>query len=352
MIDEETSHPSKDVVSRRRFMQVATSATVGSALLAACGGNPTSTTPLKAAPTTGTLPQSQIDATVTASVGKTYFPAELHIPAAYTAPPPLYQTVKYVPGTGKRVLAFEVYFATPSVPKAQNKFWQELDRRLNVDWEVIQVISDDYSTKSALQLSSNKPADFILMLNNGDTGAVIDPVFTQAMAQGAFNDLTSFLSGNALKEFPNLSLIAPSVWQNSSYQGKIYGVPRSRTELPTVLMYHQEWADKLGLAMPQNPDEFYKWMVTMTNSKITGKKVYGFGGRAFFGMNGYIRSIYCVPNNWRVESDGSFTNAIETDEFKQALDLERRLWAAGTYHPDSPIANNKQSKTGFEAGNY
>ncbi|MBO0780542.1 MAG: extracellular solute-binding protein, partial [Ktedonobacteraceae bacterium] len=118
------------------------------------------------------------------------------------------------------------------------------------------------------------------------------------------------------------------------------------------LMYHQEWADKLGLAMPQNPDEFFKWMVTMTKSNITGKKVYGFGGRAFFGTNGFVRSLYGVPNEWRVESNGSFTNAIETDEFKQALDLERRLWAAGVYHPDAPTANNKQSKTGFEAGQY
>lgn len=350
MTEEATRH--KDAVSRRRFMQAAASATVGGSLLAACGGTANTPTQLTPAAAAKTLPQSQINATMTASVGKTYFPGSDHIPTAYTVPPPAFQSVKYVPGSGKKVTAFEVFFATPSVPETQNHYWQEMNKRLNIDWQPIQVISDDYDTKAALQLSSNKPADLFLILNYGSLGNSIDPIFTQAMQQGAFNDLTSFLSGSGLKEFPNLSLIAPSVWENSKYQGKIYGVPRSRTELPTVLMYHQEWADKLGLAMPQNPDEFYKWMVTMTNSKVMGKKVYGFGGRALFGMNGFTRSIYGVPNNWRVESNGSFTNAIETEEFKQTIDLEYRLWAAGVYHPDAPIANNKQSKTGFEAGNY
>ncbi|MBO0794272.1 MAG: extracellular solute-binding protein [Ktedonobacteraceae bacterium] len=342
MVNEDSMHRSDDGVSRRRFIQMAASATVGSALLAACGGDTTSS--LKPAPVATTLPQNQIDATVTASVGKTYFPGGPHVPEAYTVPPPAYQTVKYIPGSGQKVRAFEIFFAKPSVPKAQNKFWQELNKRLNVDWEVIQVVSDDYDTKAALQLQSGTPVD-LFYISGG-------PIYNQAMQQGAFNDLTPYLTGNALKDYPNLARIAPAAWENSKYQGKIYGVPRSRTELPNVLMYHQEWADKLGLAMPQNPDEFFKWMVTMTKSNITGKKVYGFGGRAFFGTNGFVRSLYGVPNEWRVESNGSFTNAIETDEFKQALDLERRLWAAGIYHPDAPTANNKQSKTGFEAGQY
>jgi putative aldouronate transport system substrate-binding protein len=119
-------------------------------------------------------------------------------------------------------------------------------------------------------------------------------------------------------------------------------------------MYRKDWADKLGLGVPQNPDEFYKMMVTFSKSDPTGKgtKVWGFGGRAYFGNNAYLLALFGCPNNWRVESNGSFTYFIETDEFKQALDFERRLWAAGVYHPDAPIANNKQSKTGFESGKY
>jgi putative aldouronate transport system substrate-binding protein len=340
-----------NIYNRRRFLQLATSTTVGGALLAACGGS--TPQPLKTAPVATTLPQAQIDASATASVGKNYFPGGApHVLDAYTAPPPAFQSVKWVPGSGKKVRAFEVFYATPSVPKSQNKYWQTLDKTLNVDWEVTQVVSDDYDTKGTVMLNSSSPAELMLIMDS-------DSVFRTAMQQGAFNDLTPFLSGNGLKEFPNLARIAPSIWENSKYQGKIYGVPRSRAELGNVdsnnvLMYRKDWADKLGLGVPQNPDEFYKMMVTFSKSDPTGKgtKVWGFGGRAYFGNNAYLLALFGCPNNWRVESNGSFTYFIETDEFKQALDFERRLWAAGVYHPDAPIANNKQSKTGFESGKY
>jgi putative aldouronate transport system substrate-binding protein len=344
MNEDKQCSPVSNVYNRRRFMQLASMA-AGGTLLAACGesGAPQTLKPISAT----TLPQSQIEATVTASVGKTYFPGGPHVPDAYTAPPPAFQTVKYVPGTGKRVRAFEIFYVTPSVPKGQNKFWQELDKRLNVDWEVMQIVSDDYDTKTAIALNSSSPPDLFLIANN-------DSVFTTALQQGAFNDLTSFLSGDGLKEFPNLARIAPSVWQNSRFQGKIFGVPRSRTELGDVMMYRKDWADRLGLGVPQNPNEYLQMLTAFTKGDPTGtgRKVWGFGGRAMFGMNHYITNLFGVPNNWRVESDGSFTSAFETDEFRQSLDFERRLWAAGVYHPDSPTMNNKQGKTGFEAGKY
>jgi putative aldouronate transport system substrate-binding protein len=347
MNEESQSRSGSDLYSRRHFIQLAAGTAVGGTLLAACGGSQTPAQ-LKVAPAATTLPQSQIDASATASVGKTYFPGGApHVPDAYTAVPPAFQSVKYVPGTGKKVQAFEIFYATPSVPKSQNKYWQALDKTLNVDWEAIQVVSDDYDTKGTVMLNSNAPADLFLYLDS-------DSVFRTALQQGAFNDLTSFLSGDGLKEFPNLARIAPSVWNNSKFQGKIYGVPRSRIEVGDVLMYRKDWADKMGLGIPQNPDEFYKMLVAFTKGDPTGKgkKVWGFGGRAFFGQNAYLLAMFGCPNNWRVESNGSFTYFIETDEFKQALDFERRLWAAGVYHPDSPVANNKQGKTGFESGKY
>jgi putative aldouronate transport system substrate-binding protein len=345
MNEDKQGNSVSNVYNRRRFMQLASLA-AGGTLLAACGGNEAAQ-PLKPIVAT-TLPQNQIEATVTASVGKTYFPGGPHVPDAYTAPPPAFQTVKYVPGTGKRVQAFEIFYATPSMPKSQNKFWQELDKKLNVDWEVIQVVSDDYDTKTAVMLNSGSPPDLFFILNNTDS------VFATALQQGAFNDLTSFLSGNGLKEFPNLARIAPSIWQNSRFQGKIFGVPRSRPELGDVMMYRKDWADRLGLGMPQNPNEYMQMLKAFTNGDPTGtgRKVWGFGGRAFFGTNHYITNMFGVPNNWQVESDGSFTNAIETDEYKQALAFERSLWAAGVYYPDSPVLNNKQAKTDFEAGKY
>lgn len=330
---------------RRRFMQLASMA-AGSALLTACGGSEASSQQLKPIVAT-TLPQPQIDATVKASIGKTYFPGGPHVPDAYTAPLPAFQTVKYVPGTGKSVQVFEDFYSKPSVPKSQNKFWQELDRRLNVDWQAIQVIPDDYDAKATILLNSSNPPDLFVIMNT-------DSILTTALQQGAFNDLTPFLSGNGLKEFPNLARIPPSVWENSCFNGKIFGVPRAKSEVGFVMMYRKDWADKLGLGVPQNPEEYMQMLVAFTNGDPTGtgRKVWGFGGRALFGMNDYIANMFGVPNGWQIETDGSFTSSIETDAFRQALAFQRSLWAAGVYHPDSPTMNNKGAKNGFEAGKY
>src|SRR5437870_2900024 len=121
MNEENESRSAFDVYSRRRFMHLAASTAVGGTLLAACGEQ--APAQLKSAPVATTLPQSQIDASATASVGKTYFPGGApHVPDAYTAVPPAFQSVKLVPGTGKKVQAFEIFYATPSVPKSQNKY--------------------------------------------------------------------------------------------------------------------------------------------------------------------------------------------------------------------------------------
>jgi len=49
-----------------------------------------------------------------------------------------------------------------------------------------------------------------------------------AVQQGAFTDLTAYLSGNALNAYPNLAKIPPISWQNTKIKVKIYGPPRAR----------------------------------------------------------------------------------------------------------------------------
>ena len=135
-MSEEMIHASeRDAYSRRKFMRVAALAT-GSALLTACGGQPTPTQPAKV-PMVPTVSAGAVTATAQASVGKTYFPSPApNVPDAYTAPLPPFQSVNFVPGRGGTVNVFSVTYSTPETPKSMNKFWQELEQRLNVTWNV------------------------------------------------------------------------------------------------------------------------------------------------------------------------------------------------------------------------
>src|SRR5699024_9448493 len=48
--------------------------------------------------------------------------------------------------------------------------------------------------------------------------------------------------------------------------------------------------------------------------------------------------------------DGSLTNAIETDEYKQTLAFARELYEAGAYHPDAANLTVEQSVDLMDAG--
>src|SRR5713226_10507116 len=145
MGEEQTHETMHDLVSRRRFMQIAAVAT-GGTVLAACGGS-TITQPAKltVAPT---MPPQSVAATVTAAVGKTYFPSgDPNVANAYTAPIPLSQSVFHVPGNGDAVNSFAITTQPAVTAKSSNKYWQELEKHLNVTWNSTLVTSDVYPEK-------------------------------------------------------------------------------------------------------------------------------------------------------------------------------------------------------------
>lgn len=340
-----------DPLSRRRFMQVA-AMTTGSAVLAACGGS-TTTQPaqLTAAPTTN--PQS-VAATVTAAVGKTYFPSgDPNVADAYTAPLPLSQTVFHVPGNGDTVNSFAITSQPPVTAKDNNKYWKELEKRLNVTWNSTLVTSDVYPEKvGTLLASGNLPDLFMVDVNFG-------PSLLQAIQQGAFTDLTPIYTSSTFKQdYPNLGKISPLSWQNSRINGKHYTVPRPRPLTGNGLLYRQDWAEKVGITNPQNADDFFKLLQAFSKKNPDGgsSQTWGMG----FSVSNtfattkpqFFYNLFNVPNQWKKNSDGSLTYFIETDEFKQAIDFMRKVYAAGLFYSNSLTQSGQEEKDNFSAGKY
>jgi putative aldouronate transport system substrate-binding protein len=56
------------------------------------------------------------------------------------------------------------------------------------------------------------------------------------------------------------------------------------------------------------------------------------------------------PNNWRLNDDGTLTNVIETDEYRQAIELQIQMFQDGAYHPDAASMTFDDSKNTFIAG--
>jgi len=283
---------------------------------------------------------------------ETFIPSGVEgVPDAYLAPPEPFTSYDGVPGNGGTVRTFTISYNPPPPPRDENQYWQELEKRLGVTWEPIITPQPDYGARSATLIASGDLPD-IYYLNPGQSAAQQ----WQAMAQGAFQDLTPYLTGDALQQFPNLATIPEFMWKNSMFQGKILGVPRPGTRNGNIPFYRGDWMESLGLAEPTNIDELKVVLAAMTNDDpdgngqqdTWGQGRYQGGWEAF--DNQLVHRMFKVPQGWRLNDDGTLTHQVETEEFRQALETITQLYADGLFHPDASGMTFSDALNAFIAG--
>jgi len=270
------------------------------------------------------------------------------VPNAYTKMPAPFKTVSNVPGSGGKVRMLTISYSPPATAKGDNTYWQELEKRLGVEWEPTLVPASSYGEKTSAVIASGDIPELFYLLTTSTA-----PVISQSISQGAFTDLTSFLSGDALRDYPNLALIPSYLWEKVKIEGKIYGVPKPVLRSNDIAFYRSDWASTLGFETPRNTDDVFNLMVAMATKDPDGNGsgdtwgTAGYGG----GWNMFLwKQMFRTPYGWRLNEDGTLTNEIETDEFRQALDFARRLHEAGAYHPDTAGMQLDAELDGFKSG--
>ena len=359
------------LVSRRAVLRFALGGAATAAvttLLAACGGGgatgaPTSSaTRPPAAPTTAAAPTPALAPTIAAAgaaAPTSAVPASTEgvipspapdVPEAYLTLPPPFKSVAAVPGKGGKVTAAFISYSAPVPPRDQNLYWQELEKRLGITYEPNMIPADSYKEKMAALVAGGDLPDLTVVeqLNA--------PELLKAVNQGAFTDLTRYLEGDALKDYPNLARLPDYGWKNVRIKKKIYGVPIVRFIPDRAMIFRGDWADKLGGARPKNADEFLNWMVRFTKENPAGS-----GSANTFGLGGwtglwfafpFFTMMFRAPHMWRQNPDGTLTHAIETPEYRQAIEYMKRLNDAGIYHPDAASMSIQQAKDNFLGGKF
>lgn len=271
--------------------------------------------------------------------GKIPSPApELGVPDAFTKLPPPFKAIASPPGKGEKVSAFVINTDPPLPPHDQNLYWQALEKRLNLSSYDATVVPDSgYEQKFAATIAGGDLPDLMFFTP--------PPGWEKILQQGAFTDLTPYLTGDALKEYPNLAAFPTIVWKNVALNKKLYGVPRPRYLASTALYFRQDWAEKVGYGTQKNADDVFKMFVAMAKNDPDGNgkaDTWGYSSNAprpQFGLE-FLTWMFRAPNNWRRNGDGTLTKNFETDEYKAAVDFARRLWAAGALHPDAANTTN------------
>ncbi len=368
--------PMTRTYSRRALLRSALGIT-GVAALAACGGANTTPTAGTAPPTGGGTPIPPAGTSATAAGANTTAPATTAastvratatggraavegklpdtgvpgVPDAYTKYPPVYKSVSGVPGRGGTVTTFQVQEGAPIPAKGENRFWQELERRLGVRIEPTFAPSASWAEKFAALTAGGDLPD-LCWLHPSDSRASGQ---YKTIQQGAFTDLTPYLSGDALKEYPNLAALPPQLWDKVRINRKIYGAPRPQLAVGQALYFRQDWAEKVGVPRVESAESLFTVLTRFSKNDPDGNgqaDTYGLAGptpAARFCQT-FLLEMFRAPNGWRLNPDKTLTHEIETEEYKQALAFAKRLWEGGGYHPDLLSLSISQVRDGLTAG--
>jgi putative aldouronate transport system substrate-binding protein len=324
-------------VGRRGFLgMIATGAAVVGvpSLLSACG---TSTDGGAAAPSD--------QATVASSVLPNYYPVQYVKPdypsvkgstPGYKAMPSSFvQSVKTPPGSGKTYTVMTPLWGTIP-PSKGNSYYEAVNTMLGANLNFQISDGNTYGDKISTVLASAKDVpDWVCV-----PGWNFPSRFGDEALPSLFQDLTPYLSGDKIKDYPNLANIPTAAWKFCVFDNKLYGLPMPGELVDDATFYRNDLLAKQGITPHlKSADDLLDLAKELTGGKQWGAEDLWTSAQIMFG----------VPPEWKME-DGKLVNAVETDEYRQALEWNTKLFKSGSVNPDAVASNTDGAKTRFQSG--
>jgi putative aldouronate transport system substrate-binding protein len=220
-----------------------------------------------------------------------------------------------------------------------NKLWQAVNDALGIDLDLLLVPDADFDAKMATLTAGDDLPDIISIGGGHRLPREQDFVSTKCA------DLSDYLAGDKIKDYPNLANLPPYTWQGMGrIKGRIYGIPLERP-LPGWAMFINR--DAFGpVDASWSKDDFANAVKALSKNKQ-----YGMGANKAnqFGLRQYHAGAFGAANDWKLDG-GKFIKAETLPEFKAALAFARDLFAAGAYYPDTMSISVVDMKTYFYNG--
>lgn len=269
-------------------------------------------------------------------------------PAYFTAPQSadLWQSVDdaHLPQASDPVSAFIISYSTP--PPSNNPFLAEVNRRLGTELDLRITSSDSFTQKFATVVAGGDVPDMVEFI------AFDLPANHPQLLDAQFADLTPFVSGEAIADYPNLANIPSTSWESCRVNGKFYGTPVHRPAFGSIMVSRPDlFEEVLGEEpAPASKDEFTAMLTEVTDPRagrfaITGQNA---GSAVDWGWD-FLGAMFGVPNQWGLEGS-ELVHKFETDAWFETLEYIKQLWDLGVYHPDTPSSSGSQAKAYLAAG--
>lgn len=213
------------------------------------------------------------------------------------------------------------------LPNEDSPVIQELEAYTNTDVEMQFVPNSSYPDKMNITLASGQLPTLMVVDRNA-------PSFINAARAGAFWEI-----GDYLKDYPNLSQANEIVLNNTSIDGKLYGIYRARTLGRMGVTINKDWMDHLGLQAPKTIDEFHALLKAFKQDDPDGNgkdDTYGIVITKYAGPWDIMQVWFGAPNKWREEGDKLVPTHM-TPEYRDALKFFRQLYEEGLVNEDFAV---------------
>ncbi|MFD7982324.1 ABC transporter substrate-binding protein [Kitasatospora indigofera] len=330
-------------ISRRTLLRTAVTvagAAVAAPLLSACGsGGAAKSGSNSKAGLAGALPAFVASTAVTADIPSVTGPSGgFSDPGFLTYPAAPVKTVTKTPGSGGSYSAVTPLWGT--IPAADNPFYQAVNAALGVKLTMQPANGTTYNTAIPTLTAAQKLPDWVQLPTWWNALFNVGGLVGTQLA-----DLTPYLAGDKIKEYPNLAALPTGAWQAGVWGDKLYGIPSfaSGTAFAGAFFYRRDVFEAKGIAADsvKSADDLMNLGKELTSASA--------GVWAFDDMWTYLTQPFGIAQLFTAK-DGKLVHKYEQPEYLEALNWAWKLAKSGYIHPDALAGNNNDAKARFYAG--
>jgi len=259
------------------------------------------------------------------------------VPGFLSLPKKLVRSVAKAPGSGATFKAMTPLWGTIP-PSKGNQYYKAVNDMLGSTIEFQITDGNTYGDKLATVLASSKDvADWVCVPTWN-----LPPRFGSEIVGNVFEDLTPYLAGDKVKDYPNLANIPSDAWKFCVFNGKLYGLPFPGGIITDAIFYRKDVIESRGIT----PDVKTGDDLLALALELTDKKAGRWGAEDLWNTSVII---HAVPPKWKLDA-GKLVHRVETAEYRAALAWNAKLFASGAVHPDAVANQMGESKKRFQAG--
>lgn len=249
------------------------------------------------------------------------------VPAGYIELPEPAPSVGKVPLPKIEPLTMMLQGVPPKVPFDQNSRYQRMVEEGGAEFSVKWAPFAEYRNQFQVMMASNDLPDLIQIDQVARLPQILESNFTE---------LSEFLGGDKIADYPGLASYRPDVWDVPVVNGGLWGVARPRPSREgKVMLARGDLLKRHGINETPVLNDGEDFLALLEELTDRPNNYFALGSDPGVWLIDLLKEMYGAPNGWRIDGSGNWINEVETDEMKAAIETATAIWKEGWMHPNS-----------------